>query len=144
MVPELLGLMARLAARYMPDENGNVSISLPVLTATQQALFTAASRLLPVGSLGHHAPETPDEALAAAHAAGMSYPGAEVNGGKFFAPILLAQSHLAYVPLRKSSLSCSDAHLPVRLIRLRKVQAAFLDISAVAAANVPFQSCLLP
>ncbi|KAK9807129.1 hypothetical protein WJX73_008725 [Symbiochloris irregularis] len=81
MVPELLGLMARLAARYMPDENGNVSISLPVLSSTQQALFTAASRLLPVSSLGHHAPESPDEALAAAHAAGLSYPAADVSSG---------------------------------------------------------------
>ena len=82
MVPELLGLMARLAMRYMPDENGNVTIQLPALTATQQALFAAAARLIPSAALSHHPPQTPEEALAAAHAAGMPYPSAEVAAGE--------------------------------------------------------------
>lgn len=51
MVPELLNLMARLAARYMPDESGQVAVSLPALNPTQHALFTAASRLIPGGAL---------------------------------------------------------------------------------------------
>ena len=80
MVPELLGLMSQLAARYVPDENGHVSTSLPALTTTQQALFSAATRLLPGAALPHSQTQTPDEAMAAAHAAAMPYTGDVQNG----------------------------------------------------------------
>lgn len=77
LVPELLHLMARLCARYMPDEHGQMQVSLPQLSPTQQVLFHAATRVLP-GALAH---PSEDAAMAAAHAAGMPYPGAEMANG---------------------------------------------------------------